>query len=208
MVQITADGNTLFVGSRERVLMRKRWLVLLVVLLLLSACTAEGIETKNPSLGEVSMQEESSNLNLIKTPTAAQIAEEQRSYNEKCAEILSAKKIDRVEMHSAIPSYGSDAPMEEYTLETVNAVMIAQWIQIMEDMEVKAVAMNPTGGSMGYSLSFFIDGKEIHIGGGFVDGNIYVGGANSTSVMLKIINYNEMRDVLRQLEEDMGFPKE
>ena len=92
MVQITADGNTLFVGSRERVLMRKRWLVLLVVLLLLSACTAEGIETKNPSLGEVSMQEESSNLNLIKTPTAAQIAEEQRSYNEKCAEILSAKK--------------------------------------------------------------------------------------------------------------------
>ena len=111
-------------------------------------------------------------------------------------------------MHSAIPSYGSDAPMEEYTLETVNAVMIAQWIQIMEDMEVKAVAMNPTGGSMGYSLSFFIDGKEIHIGGGFVDGNIYVGGANSTSVMLKIINYNEMRDVLRQLEEDMGFPKE
>lgn len=144
----------------------------------------------------------SSNSNSVslsssqKPLTSSEVSVAQKEISDKISHVVNTTKIDKVELCSGTKSV--------YYLDSANSSMISAWVALVKKMKVSAIPFNPTGGTLGYDLSFYIDGKAVTIGSSFTDGNIYT---DSKRVMYTIDNYAELKSEFQTLQKKMGFPK-
>ena len=93
---------------------------------------------------------------------------------------------------------------------STNPVIIGGWITLVKSFEIIITEFTPTGGGGGYTLTFYSSGEEIcigHIQGGYTRGLIFVSGKNGANVTLRIENYAELWETVKELESAVGFQR-
>ncbi len=135
----------------------------------------------------------------IKAPSKQELEYEQKRFSTGIQDLSSWEKIDFVRL--------SSGRFSVYNLDLTDTSEIRQWVELAKAMKVTAVAFEPHGGTLGYELSFHSGEQSISLGGGFVDGHIYVSGDNCTKVMLRIDNYSDLKETFEALQKTAGFPK-
>lgn len=135
----------------------------------------------------------------IKAPSKQELEYEQNRFSAEVQKFSSWEKIDFVRLSSGRFSL--------YNLDVTDTSEIHQWVKLAKAMKITAVAFEPHGGTLGYELSFHSGEQSISLGGGFVDGYIYVSGDNCTKVMLRIDNYSDLKETFEALQKTAGFPK-
>lgn len=135
----------------------------------------------------------------IKAPSKQELEYEQKRFSTGIQELSSWEKIDFVRL--------SSGRFSVYNLDLTDTSEIRQWVELAKAMKITAVAFEPHGGTLGYELSFHSGEQSISLGGGFVNGYIYVSGDNCTKVMLRIDNYSDLKETFEALQKTAGFPK-
>lgn len=136
-------------------------------------------------------------------PTPSELEKEQEIFPEKVNRLTSAKKIERLVLKSGVITADG---YKEYQLESTDQEYISKWVNLMKNLKITAVPFEYMIGG-GYALTFEIAGEKIEFGL-FQGDTIAVYGENNLAVMLHINNYDELYSTFKELEKEMGYPKD
>ena len=134
----------------------------------------------------------------IEEPSQSDIESERERFSKLIEFVISSTQIDKIQL-----TLGT-IKTEYYESSKSDVVFLG--VEFLEKLIITPVRFEPTYGSTGYSLSFYIKGEEYVIGGGFTDGNIYIDTDNKYKVMFRIDNYQDLKEVIdKDLPNSMGL---
>ena len=136
-------------------------------------------------------------------PSSSDLEKEQKDFSEKVKRLTSAEKVDKMILQSGMITADG---YKEYQLETTDQERISKWVNLMQRLKTTPLPIEFLGGGS-YELAFVVAGKKIELGIFYSD-TINVYGENNLAVMLRIDNYDDLYSTFKELEKEMGYPKD
>jgi len=135
------------------------------------------------------------------------IPQEQRIFDELIRQIVTADKIEKVEVTYTVEPHLIKS--ETIVFETTESDAIDNWVSLMSSMKASVMPAELLLGGVHYTLNFYVDGLPLTIHGLFEGGYIFIRGENLSReldrVMIIVENYAELRPTMDTLLKELGF---
>jgi len=128
------------------------------------------------------------------------LIEEKQFHDAKVNAIVSAKKIDKIEIRQF------DKTIEKMLyFETTDTNIISKWVDLVGKIKVTAVS---TGRQIGSppGIYFYIDGRPLYLGN-MSSGHIDIDGKNWLDISLRIDNFSKLSEIFIDVRKEMGIPE-